>query len=1818
MKKKNKTLVFIAATYKDLKMTFTKKQRRLPILILVFFLFFSWTTLNAQCIITGLSPSSLDFTSSGGTKTTTIITSSYSCSLTFSTPAMDNWLTVTQPSPTTIQVVTQSNTGSSRTSYVTYIYNGNAQGFLVTQSAGVILPPTTPANPSIGTMTCDEVSLQRNGSPSSGTVWYWQGKNANGTSTNKGSGINFSANEGNGNYYIRARKNGIWSNNSGSISVTIPSPPALGVLNGTNTCSSSDIILTAITENKEPGLEHRWYNSATGSSYIVGVDIGALSLITQVTVSAQNKDYWVSAVRNGCESTRQKVSASYQNNTVPTINLNSTSNEKCSSSVFNIYASGGASGSVYRWYDQANNGTLLHTGSFYAPSINYEDTSVGIKTFYVEGILKNNLGCSFTITNRKSISVTVNPLPTIASANDVSRCESGVVTLTATPGINGNEIRWYNSPTGGVTLKTATIYTTASLTETTSFYAESYNSITGCVTSTRKKVQAIVNSISTWYLDADNDGHPISSILSCTKPGTGYTLSYNPIGDCNDSDPSIFEETTWYADTDNDGFGDPNATLISCSQPIGYVSNNTDLCPSNPSLSSECILSSPSSNPINHNYIYTRTYQTERNMSDPQLFKEDLGVIQQVSYFDGLGRPTQQIGIAQSSGIVKKDIVSHTDYDDFGRQKKKYLPYTIGNTTPGHYDINALNGIKDYYNTTKYDNTVNPFSEKDLESSPLNRILKQAAPGNDWALDSGHEIKFDYETNSHDQNNVSNPDNDNVRLFTVSITNNEPSLLPSTFYVTGKLYKTITKDENWTTGKNHTTEEFKNKKGQVILKRTYADIDLNQNNNIDLGENEIAHDTYYVYDYYGNLTYVLPPKVNLSDGVSALELENLCYQYKYDHRNRLIEKQIPGKGREYIVYDELDRPVMTKDALNQWFFTKYDVFGRVVYTGIYNGTDNLVTIKSNFENSTTTDQYYETKVTTGTGVDNSYYTNTNYPNINIEVLTINYYDDYNFGIPTEIQLPSTTYGRAIVNFNNNIPIKTKGLATGSKVKILDTNNWITTITGYEEKGRPIYIASKNEYLETVDISETAIDFVGKILQSRTQHIKAGTTIITIDNFTYDHVGRLLSQTQCIGNHTLGYSCPETGTVVADLPPLTGTISATTNAEATKSIVLMPNFRVVASPTVSFTAKIVSNVNQKLIASNTYDELGQLTSKKVGNNETTPLQIVNYNYNIRGWLKNINQDVHTDNDLFNFTLMYNNPTSGTALFNGNISQTSWNTMNIDSSVKTYTYAYDALNRITAASGANSFSNYDVSGISYDKMGNIMTLNRKGHTNAGATNFDNMDLLNYTYDTGNKLQTVTDTSGITTGFKDGNTSGNDYVYDANGNMTVDKNKGITAITYNYLNLPTQVTIANTEHNGNIQYVYDATGVKQRKIVSDGTTQDYAGNYIYKNNVLEFFNHPEGYVNNNNGAFEYIYQYKDHLGNVRLSYQDADNNGVIDAATEIIDEKNYYPFGLTHKGYNNNYSSLGNGVAKKFGFNGIELEEGLGLDMYEMGLRQYDPTIARWTAIDPVIHYDYSTYSSFDNNPVYWADPSGANSWTYVSGGVYRNNETGEETDDYQRAINETQNHFNESPQDKIVLNSESGYYSVTKTDDDFDEVIIDGVVTNAKKGVTEKAFNAKGYKKVEGVGMGAVDGAILYLAGEAVIQKLLKGSTWLYKAYKAKRASKGVNVAAGAVKFSDEAAKSIFELGTYPYFVSIKNGVARVGINFTKKIRPEALELVEGTLKANGANEIKVITNTVTPRFKKIFNYLSKKGGQYKGYNVRKRWNPLYPYELTKKL
>src|SRR5690606_7589296 len=132
--------------------------------------------------------------------------------------------------------------------------------------------------------------------------------------------------------------------------------------------------------------------------------------------------------------------------------------------------------------------------------------------------------------------------------------------------------------------------------------------------------------------------------------------------------------------------------------------------------------------------------------------------------------------------------------------------------------------------------------------------------------------------------------------------------------------------------------------------------------------------------------------------------------------------------------------------------------------------------------------------------------------------------------------------------------------------------------------------------------------------------------------------------------------------------------------------------------------------------------------------------------------------------------------------------------------------------------------------------------------------------------------------------------------------------------------------------------------------------------------------------NGQFMYVYQYKDHVGNVRLSYADIDGSETIDSASEILEENNYYPFDLKHQGYNEIANNNRSEAAEKYKFKRKEYPDAVGLNIYEMNLRQYDPVIGQWVVQDPVVHDDFPPYSEFENSPVYWSDPSGAHSVRY----------------------------------------------------------------------------------------------------------------------------------------------------------------------------------------------------------------------------------------------
>ncbi|PZU22852.1 MAG: hypothetical protein DI622_05410, partial [Chryseobacterium sp.] len=189
-------------------------------------------------------------------------------------------------------------------------------------------------------------------------------------------------------------------------------------------------------------------------------------------------------------------------------------------------------------------------------------------------------------------------------------------------------------------------------------------------------------------------------------------------------------------------------------------------------------------------------------------------------------------------------------------------------------------------------------------------------------------------------------------------------------------------------------------------------------------------------------------------------------------------------------------------------------------------------------------------------------------------------------------------------------------------------------------------------------------------------------------------------------------------------------------------------------------------------------------------------------------------------------------------------------------------------------------------------------------------------------------------------------------------------------------TELSTETTEYLDGFQY-------------SGGLQNGPKGSTLFRTN-LAFYPTSEGYYDFIENR--YIYNYTDHLGNVRLSYF---KNG---SEMKVLEENNYYPFGLKHDGYNPTFGNL----AYQYKYNGKELQADSG--MYDYGARFYMPDIGRWGVVDPLAEKmtRHSPYNYAFNNPIRFIDPDGREG----TGWIHQKYENGQQNLIYRADINTTQ--------------------------------------------------------------------------------------------------------------------------------------------------------------------------------------------------------------------
>lgn len=908
---------------------------------------------------------------------------------------------------------------------------------------------------------------------------------------------------------------------------------------------------------------------------------------------------------------------------------------------------------------------------------------------------------------------------------------------------------------------------------------------------------------------------------------------------------------------------------------------------------------------------YVRVREFTRPVANPVLAEELVRVAsvkQTTQYMDGLGRVVQTV--SRGASPAGKDVVAPTVYDNMGRQAINYLPYVTG-TTDGAYKPNAF--YEQYnFNAAQFPGENWYYSQTMYDASPLSRVTNSYAPGASWVgSNRGVSQQYGFNTATDDikQWNVSDMPND-WGAYTVTA-----------YYPAGQLYKNKTVDEN---GKQ--VVEFTDKGGKLILKK----VQLADNPGSETYEGWLC--TYYVYDIMNNLRLVVQPRgvellIQNNWDITALNndiLNEQCFRYEYDHRKRLIRKKLPGAGETWMVYDMLDRLVMTQDAKmrtdGRWLVTLYDAFSRPVQTGLLLNTYNNKTFIQHLTDATASAAYpFAASATPGS----AYW----------DMLSRTGYDNYS-------QLPSSsgltaaldnayTSGDYLITLYNLSPDyaqelvtaqANKGLVTWTQTKVLGTaSQYLYTVSLYDNEGRTIQVKQKNITGGT-DIITTQYSWSGKPLRI-VQQIQQGmnpvvSTNIVLTKITYDDMGRVKQVDKKLSNSYIN-----SGALPADWTT---------------------------------------------VVKNTYNTLGQLAIKNIGRKKDAagvytdePLQALQYDYNIRGWMLGVNRDYlatqgqTANNTKFGFELGYDKPSNKTGenfnaiQWNGNIAGIVWKSDGDDVRRK-YDFTYDASDRLLKADFEqqnpednlwnNSRLNFSVkmgdgttATSAYDANGNIKGMTQYGFK-LGVPSTDPIDQLTYTYlqsNNSNRLQQVTDARNDNQSklgdfkYDPATKTGTDYSYDVNGNLTMDKNKSITNITYNYLNLPEVIYFNRNGQHQTIRYTYDANGNKLRKEATEIeanllTRTEYIGGAVYEikgatststPGILQFVAHEEGRTRFTPARgtvparLDYDYFIKDHLGNIRMVLTEEQQQDIYPAATlegsmatdgipnALYKEKDYY---------------------------------------------------------------------------------------------------------------------------------------------------------------------------------------------------------------------------------------------------------------------------------------------------------------------------------------
>jgi RHS repeat-associated protein len=464
-------------------------------------------------------------------------------------------------------------------------------------------------------------------------------------------------------------------------------------------------------------------------------------------------------------------------------------------------------------------------------------------------------------------------------------------------------------------------------------------------------------------------------------------------------------------------------------------------------------------------YAYSTAQSSFKNYVQTKTFLDDTGTtfLRHIDYYDELGYVSETVDVGCNTS--QTPVLTRTEYTAQLKPSLQWAPVPV---TGLDYlnGTDALTAERTTYSDYRAysENLYGDFLE--LEST-----LK---PGDAWEYHPVTIARHAVPSNT-------------VRKYSVG-SNGE--LIDSGMYPYGLLTSTMTTDED----------------GLSIT--VYSDM----HENTILERRGTNNDTYYVYDNYGRLSYVLPPMCQLC---STSELPEYWYKYTYDDRGRCTEKQLPGCAVVEYWYDEANRIQSEQDG----HLRSQSLYRNYSYDGIGRLTLQVI--------SSTRGEATESNATV------------------VEIK--NYYDDYT-SCRQEFSQPFSVWADSI-NAHQMLSTVARGCLTATLHTTSDNKKYFE-IYGYDELGRMSYKLSaySSNWLKAV---HTAYNFVGDVVAVNENVYKSGAYFVKIPLAkrrtvnTYHPGTRLLANTAVTqidknGNtSTQTVSCPTydfLGNVIADNRP----------------------------------------------------------------------------------------------------------------------------------------------------------------------------------------------------------------------------------------------------------------------------------------------------------------------------------------------------------------------------------------------------------------------------------------------------------------------------------------------------------------------------------------------------------------------------------------------------------------------------------------------------------------------------------------------------------